>query len=102
MKIRTYFSLLLAVFLCFLIFIPNAFSTPMAGDTIYKLAARADVKNGGRWSGLGNVRVMNLLRSTDSYKRQDQPVLVPEPATIMLSGLGLIFMGVFFRRKFIK
>ena len=33
---------------------------------------------------------------------QDQLVLVSEPTTILLSGLGLIFMGVFFRRKFIK
>ena len=72
MKKRIHFSLLFAVFLCFLIFIPNAFATPMDGDTI------------------------------DSDKRQDQLVLVTEPATILLSGLGLIFMGVFFRRKFIK
>jgi len=72
LKKRIHFSLLFAVFLCFLIFIPNAFATPMAGDTI------------------------------DSDKRQDQLTLVPEPATILFSGLGLIFTGVFFRRKFIK
>jgi len=77
LKKRMHFPLLFAVFLCFLIFIPNAFATPMAGDTI------------------------------DSDKRQVQPVLVSEPATIepatiLLSGLGLIFTGVFFRRKFIK
>jgi len=72
LKKRMHFPLLFAVFLCFLIFIPNAFATPMAGDTI------------------------------DSDKRQVQPVRVSEPATILLSGLGLIFTGVFFRRKFIK
>ena len=38
----------------------------------------------------------------DSDKRQDQLTLGPEPATLLLSGLGLIFTGVFFRRKFIK
>ena len=72
MKKWIHFRLLFAVFLCFLIFIPNAFATPMAGDTI------------------------------DSDKRQDQLVLVTEPVTILLCGLGLLFMGVFFRRKFIK
>ena len=72
MKKRIHFPLLFAVFLCFLIFIPNAFATPMAGDTI------------------------------DSDKRQDQLTLVPEPATILLSGFVLFFVGVFFRRKFIK
>ena len=72
LKKRRHFPLLFAVFLCFLIFIPNAFATPMAGDTI------------------------------DSDKGQDQLVLVTEPVTILLCGLSLLFMGVLFRRKFIK
>ena len=72
LKKRIHFPLLFAVFLCFLIFIPNAFATPMSGDTI------------------------------DSDKGQNQLTLVPEPGTILLSGLGLFFVGVLFRKKFIK
>ena len=217
MKKRIHFSLLFAVFLCFLIFIPNAFATPMAGDTIelswsgtfghangggefkaivsrdgseidtfrtfcvetsehislgteYTVGAistttqntgidlnpltaylysmyragtldeltLADSDNttvfqyddkdsanalqaaiwelqgqsygaqnylyhlamGTTWTGLGNVRVMNIVDGLTA--KQDQLTLVSEPATLLLSGLGLIFVGVFFRRKFIK
>jgi hypothetical protein len=131
---------LFAVFLCFLICIPNAFATPMAGDTI--VLTRTDTVGGtgggefwakdtdsaddlqiaiwdlqgqrsvadnylvklakdSGWDTIGNVRIMNIVK-TDGSKRQDQQTLVPEPTTIVLSGLGLVFMGVFFRRRFIK
>jgi PEP-CTERM motif len=45
--------------------------------------------NGGLWSGIGNVRVLNLSRN--GIEAQDQLALqeVPEPATLLLVGCGL-------------
>ena len=92
---RIHLCLLFAVFLCFLIFIPNAFATPMAGDKI--VLTRTGV--GGATTGGGEF-LATVTHAGSAAK--DQPVLVTEPATLLLSGLGLIFTGVFFRRKFIK
>ena len=46
--------------------------------------------NGGLWSGIGNVRVMNLSRR--GVEAQDQLTLVPEPASfvLMLGGLAVL------------
>lgn len=52
----------------------------------------------GAWSGLGNVWVMNLI-DANGNKKQDQMVLVPEPATILLLGAGLLGLGIFGRKK---
>jgi hypothetical protein len=56
--------------------------------------ANAAVANG--YSGIGNVRVANMF-FPDGTKAQDQLMLVPEPSTIALFGLGAVFTGL--RRK---
>ena len=57
----------------------------------------------GAWSGLGNIRVLNIGRhSIEDLYRQDMLVAVPEPTTILLSGLGLLGMGALLRRKYNK
>jgi hypothetical protein len=45
----------------------------------------------GAWSGIGNVRAMNLSRGSrqNSQEAQDQLTLVPEPASMGLIALGL-------------
>lgn len=45
----------------------------------------------GAWSGIGNVRVLNLVRRTanGSVEAQDQLTLVPEPASMLLLAGGL-------------
>jgi hypothetical protein len=59
--------------------------------------------NSGAWSGLGNVRVLNLFRDSNyTMHAQDQLYMVsavPEPQTyaLMLAGLGL--MSVIARRR---
>lgn len=57
----------------------------------------------GSWSGLGNVRVINLL-NLDGSKAQDQLTLVPgpvpEPATMLLFGAGIVGLaGLRLRKK---
>ena len=54
----------------------------------------------GDWTGWGNVRVANIGKNTvwDPYK-QSMLTVVPEPTTILLSGLGLLGLGCFLRRK---
>ena len=52
------------------------------------------------WQDIGNVRVLNIQWSADDTRvRQDMLTIVPEPTTILLSGLGLLGMGAFLRRK---
>ncbi len=54
------------------------------------------------WSGIGNVRVMNLIEydaNGNVINRQSQLMLVPEASTIMLLGLGLITLGIVGRRR---
>ncbi len=63
--------------------------------------------NSGEWSGLGNVRVMNLWTKFDgrtySGWAQDQLVLVavPAPAALVLSGIGTLLVGLIRSRKLI-
>jgi hypothetical protein len=44
--------------------------------------------SGGQWSGIGNVRVLNLSRN--GVEAQDQLALVPEPSTLMMLGSGFV------------
>ncbi len=57
----------------------------------------------GAWSGLGDVRVINLTY-TNGNNAQDQLVVapVPEPATMILFGMGLIGIAGVGRKQLLK
>ena len=51
----------------------------------------------GAWSGLGNVRVLNIFYPNGA-RAQDQLFMVPEPTTLAMMGMGGV-MAVFRRRR---
>ena len=77
----------------------------LEGETLgvhndYVTLAQAAV-SGGAWTGLGDVRVLNLLYQ-DGRPAQDQLVVVPVPEadTMLLLGFGLISLVGIGRTKF--
>lgn len=66
----------------------------------------AEAVNNGEWSGLGNVRVVNLYKYFDGQHycgfMQDQLIMistVPAPGALMLAGVGTLIVGWLRRRK---
>lgn len=58
----------------------------------------SDAVSSGLWSGLGDVRVLNLTW-LDGRPAQDQLYLVPEPATLTLFGIGVGIAALAARRR---
>ena len=52
----------------------------------------------GAWTGIGNVRVLNLLDNSVVTPRQDMLYLVPVPGAVLLGILGLSVAGIKLRK----
>ena len=57
--------------------------------------------DGGSWSGLGNVRVMQLWDDAANMdgNHQDQLIIIPMPAPVAMAAAGLLGLGVIRRRR---
>ena len=78
-----------------------SFHADYANAQLLIAAAQAAI-NGGQWSGLGNVRVMNNWvvgqAGTEAGARQDTLILVPLPTGAALAGAGLLGLATIRRR----
>ena len=75
-------------------YIEDEITTDLTGDALalYTEASNTEFTNNGR------VAVLNLYDDAGNLK-QSQTYLVPEPATIMLLGFGLLSLGMAVRRR---
>ncbi|HZW11205.1 MAG TPA: hypothetical protein VFF69_14985 [Phycisphaerales bacterium] len=82
--------------------IENAQSTNNA-DALSLVQAAADAIDGGEWSGLGSVRVLNVWDpghvGDPAHAKQDTLVIVPLPSGAGLAGAGLLAVGLVSRRR---
>ena len=73
--------------------------TPAAGleKTFYDAAFAAQVVNGGKWTGIGTVRVIQMF-DLNGANAQDQLYYIPLPGAILLGILGLTVAGIKLRK----
>lgn len=71
-------------------------------DALALIAAANAAVGGGSWSGLGNVRVMNVFNpghfGDENHAKQDTLIIVPLPSAAGLASVGLLGLAVARRR----
>jgi hypothetical protein len=73
-------------------FIEEEISEPLTGKALDFFNEADAAVSSGAWTGLGDVRVLNLYQITDNgrVEYQDVLVMVPAPGTVVMLGMGLL------------
>lgn len=70
-------------------FIEEEDSTPLLGKALDFYNEANSAVNSGQWTGIGDVRILNIYTDGDRVDYQDELVLVPGPASLIALAAGL-------------
>ena len=80
-------------------YIENEKGGPLTGQALAFYNAAKNAVDSGSWTGIGQVRVLNMYTVSGGVKLRQDMLWVPAPAAIILGLMGLSAVGLWMRRR---